>query len=140
MRRVEKDNLLKNWDFHHIGYATRGIEGHLEYFLTLGYRAEAEPFEDNVQGIKGMFIVGGGPRVELLENLPGKNTLDPWLSAGISMYHLAYEVPDIALATGALKEKGAKVVVPPVESVAFKGRKISFIMMRNSMLVEIIEK
>lgn len=140
MKRVEKEAIFENWDFHHIGYATRHIEESLKHFLALGYKAEAELFEDHAQGIKGLFIIGGGPRVELLENLPDRTTLDPWLASGISMYHLAYEVLDISLATLSLKKKGAKVIVPPIESVAFNGRRISFIMMRNAMLVEIIEK
>lgn len=137
---MEEKAIFQEWNFHHIGYATRRIEDGMKYFSVLGYSVESDPFEDQTQGIKGVFITGGGPRVELLENLQGRNTLDPWLSAGIAMYHFAYEVPNIFLVTASLKEMGAKVITPPVEATAFNGRKISFVMMRNAMLVEMIEK
>ena len=71
----------------------------------LGYRAEADDFADPVQGIRGRFLIGPGPRLELLAPLPGRDVLDPWLKAGVKLYHLAYEVTEmdaaIALWSGA---------------------------------------
>lgn len=129
-----------DWVFHHIGYATSSLQKDEPYFQSLGYHREGEPFQDSMQGVAGCFIVGAGPRIELLENLPGSRTLDSWLSSGVRFYHLAYEVPSLDQALCWMRDQRARVTVPPVPSVAFGGRQISFAMLRNSVLIEVIER
>lgn len=87
--------LPEGYEFHHVGYATTSLQKERSFFAFLGYRQEGEDFVDPIQGVMGCFLVGSGPRIELLENLPGADTLTPWLNAGIKMYHLAYLVADI---------------------------------------------
>jgi methylmalonyl-CoA/ethylmalonyl-CoA epimerase len=87
--------LPAGYDFHHIGYASRSLERELAQFAMLGYTLEGESFVDPEQGIAGCFMTGPGPRIELLENLPGSDTLTPWLNTGIKMYHFAYWVDDM---------------------------------------------
>ena len=100
---------------------------------------EQAAFADPIQGVQGCFMVGAGPRIELLENLPGADTLTPWLSAGIKMYHLAYEVNDIHAALVWARERRGIVKVSPVPAVAFGGRLIAFVFFRNGLLTEFIE-
>lgn len=126
--------------FHHVGYATRSIARELETLELLGGRAESDAFEDPIQGIRGLFVVGNGPRIELLENLPGSTTLDSFLDAGIKLYHVAYEVDSIDDALRWARSVRAKVTVEPVPAVAFGGRPIAFVMFRNALLVEFIER
>jgi methylmalonyl-CoA/ethylmalonyl-CoA epimerase len=127
-------------EFHHIGYATKSVEREIETFAKLGYCLEGKPFTDQVQGVSGCFLVGPGPRIELLESLSDSKTLVPWLEAGIKMYHLAFLVDDIHKSTGWARQQRARVTVEPVPAVAFAGRYISFVMFRNGLLVEFIEK
>ncbi len=127
-------------EFHHIGYATSSIERELSTFSQLGYCSEGDAFTDPIQGIRGLFLVGAGPRIELLESLPGSATLTPWLAGGIRMYHLAYTVTDIAAAVAWARAQRARITVEPVPAVAFQGRSISFAMFRNGLLVEFIER
>lgn len=127
-------------EFHHIGYATKSIEREQNTFELLGYRLEGKPFTDPVQGVSGCFLVGVGPRIELLESLSGSQTLAPWVEAGIRMYHLAYLVDDIYQTTEWARQQRARVTVEPVPAVAFAGRCISFVMFRNGLLIEFIEK
>jgi methylmalonyl-CoA/ethylmalonyl-CoA epimerase len=127
-------------EFHHIGYATTSIERELATFSQLGYRSEGHAFTDPIQGIRGLFLVGAGPRIELLENLPGSATLTPWLASGIRLYHIAYTVPDTAAAVAWARAQRARITVEPVPAVAFHGRRISFAMFRNGLLVEFIER
>jgi len=126
--------------FHHIGYATASIERELSTFALLGYRIEGEYFTDTVQGISGCFVVGPGPRIELLQSLPGATTLAPWLASGVRMYHLAYLVDDIGQATAWARAQRARITVEPVPAVAFGGRRIAFAMLRNGLLIEFVEK
>lgn len=133
-------NLPDGFRFHHIGYATASIEKERDVFESLGYRLEGAVFQDPIQGISGCFLAGGGPRVELLENLPGSDRLMPWLNAGVRMYHLAYEVGS-TLEDALTWARGcrAKVNVAPVPAVAFRGRRIAFLTFRNGLMIELIE-
>jgi len=126
--------------FHHIGVATEGIADAEGTYAELGYAREGDEFCDHAQGIRGVFIVGPGPRLELLEALDGSTTLDPWLRAGSRMYHLAFEVDDLegTLST-ARSQFGALVLRPPTPAPAFGGRHIAFVMMRNRAVIEFIE-
>jgi methylmalonyl-CoA/ethylmalonyl-CoA epimerase len=130
----------KGYEFHHIGCATASIERERSVFEFLGYQIEGEPFSDTLQGVAGCFFCGPGPRIELLENLPGSDTLTPWVNAGVKMYHFAYRVDDICTAIDWARSQRAKVIVQPVPAIAFGGRYISFVMFRNGMMLEFIQK
>lgn len=126
--------------FHHLGYATRSIDREAAPLLALGYQPERPPFEDSVQGVRGCFLVGGGPRIELLENLPGSSTLDAFLGAGIKLYHTAYEVDSVDEALAFATAQRARVLSGPSPAVAFDRRPIAFVMFRTGLIVEWIER
>lgn len=136
---ISPDNLPTAFIFHHIGYATNSLSREIDSFALIGYRQEGDIFRDHIQGISGCFLTGPGPRIELLENLPGAHTLTPWLSVGIKMYHFAYQTPDISKAVDWARQQRARVTVPPVAAVAFGNRRISFVMLRNGLMLEFIE-
>jgi methylmalonyl-CoA/ethylmalonyl-CoA epimerase len=137
---MQIDGLPPIGSFHHIGVATEGIADAEGTYAALGYQREGEEFCDHAQGVRGVFLVGPGPRLELLEALGGDHTLDPWLRAGSRMYHLAFEVEDLdgTLST-ARTQLQAIVVRPPTPAPAFGGRRIAFVMMRNRALIEFVE-
>lgn len=138
---VELPSLPAGFEFHHLGYATTSIEKDKALFKFLGFREEGDGFEDTVQGVAGCFLTGPGPRIELLENLPGRSTLTPWLEAGIKIYHLAYWVQDsLESALAWATQQRARVTVAPVAAVAFGGCRISFVMFRNGLMIEMIER
>lgn len=136
----ENLSIPENFSFHHLGYATASMSREKIFFKSLGYTQEGEDFLDPIQKIQGCFLVGAGPRIELLENLPGADTLSPWLDMGIKMYHMAYRVDDIDLALDWARGLRGLVIVPPVQSVAFNLKRISFVMFRNKQMLEFIEK
>lgn len=127
------------FDFHHFGIACKDLDREQAQYELLGYEPEGADFSDAVQGIRGRFLVGGGPRLELLVALPGSTVLDPWLQAGHRIYQQAFEVDDLAEAIEFLEGKGARTVVEPVPAVAFEGRQIAFLMQRNMAMIELIE-
>lgn len=126
--------------FHHLGYACVSIAREITVLQALGYAQEGEHFRDPAQGVEGCFMTGAGPRIELLQNLPGAATLTPWLNAGIKLYHLAYEVADLHAALAWARAQRAVVKVEPVPAVAFGGRRIAFVFFRNGLLTEFIER
>jgi methylmalonyl-CoA/ethylmalonyl-CoA epimerase len=126
--------------FHHLGRACRDLDVEEQTWTRLGYRRERADFEDPRQQIRGRFLVGPGPRLELLVGTPGSTVLDPWLARGIKIYHQAFEVPYIRDSIAALRATGARVVVEPVPAIAFDGREISFLLLPNGLLIEVIQQ
>lgn len=125
--------------FHHIGVACRDLQVEIERLAPLGYVLEGSFFVDETQGVEGAFLVGGGPRLEVLRPLRGHGVLSPWLKAGTKLYHLAYTAGDqLQEEASALRRQGAKVVVSPVAATAFGGAEICFLIMPNMLLVELI--
>jgi methylmalonyl-CoA/ethylmalonyl-CoA epimerase len=125
--------------FHHVGVACRNLDGETKRFAALGYSAESLDFADPIQGVVGRFLVGGGPRMELLAPLAAGGVLTPWIKAGIKLYHLAYETSDFDGAVAHLRNAGGKMLVPPVPAVAFGNRRITFLMLPNMLMTELIE-
>jgi methylmalonyl-CoA/ethylmalonyl-CoA epimerase len=125
--------------FHHVGVACRDLPSEIQRLTPLGYRQEGSFFVDETQGVEGAFLVGGGPRLEILRPLTASGVLSPWLKSGTKLYHLAYAVGhDMQREVLAFRGKGAKQVVAPVPAIAFGGAEICFLMMPNMLLVELI--
>jgi methylmalonyl-CoA/ethylmalonyl-CoA epimerase len=124
---------------HHLGVACRDLETDTRALGVLGYAAEGADFVDPVQGIRGRFLTGPGPRLELLVELAGADVLRPWLAQGVKIYHQAYEVDDLSAEIRELELAGARMVRSPVPAPAFGDRRICFVALRNAMLVELIE-
>ena len=127
-------NLL----FHHIGVACRDLDSETRRLAVLCYAPEGPDFTDPIQGVKGRFLSGGGPRLELLTPLSSSGVLTPWLNSSVKLYHLGYETADLAGAVTYFKRERAHIMVQPVEAVAFDHRKIAFMMLPNMLLTELI--
>lgn len=137
--RVAHDGLGE-LRFHHLGFVTTSCEREAQTLALLGYQPEGEIFTDPAQGIRGQFLVGGGPRVELLEPLPGATTLDPWLRKGVKVYHHAYETQLLDDAIADARRAGARLVSAPQPAVAFAQRRVAFLMLPSMYLFELIEQ
>ena len=132
---------LGGFEFHHIGIATKNIEKEFKSYAMLGYTKEAWFDSDTNQGVKGLFITAKNqPRLELLENLEGSNTLDYWLKQGIKLYHFGYMVNDIDKAFDIFTVKLGAKVVSPMKISQFFGKRICFVVLKNMFVVELIER
>ncbi len=125
--------------FHHVGLACRDIEVERRAHRLLGYVDDGPTFVDPRQRIRGCFMTHGGMRIELLEPATGESPLEPFISRGLKMYHQAFETMAIDDSIEALKNAGAALAVPPTPAVAFDMRPIAFVMLRTTMLVELIQ-
>lgn len=137
-RNLKKE--FKNWEFHHIGVATKSIEKEFPIYSVLGYSPEGDCFVDKLQGIRGLFITAPGqPRLELLENLPGRTTLDGPLRSGNKMYHIAYTVQNIETVVQTGTARRWRILSPLKESTYF-GKRICFVLASNMQMIELIEE
>ena len=125
--------------FHHIGVATNNIEKEFEYFKKLGYEKSSEVFFDEIQKIKGFFISAQNqPTLELLENLDSNGPLNSYHQKSIKFYHFAYETKNIENDLGNfIRNEKAIMIAPITQATYFK--RICFLMLRNKMIIELIE-
>jgi methylmalonyl-CoA/ethylmalonyl-CoA epimerase len=130
---------LTGFRFHHIGLACRDIEKEAKALRLLGYEIEGQHFTDPLQKIHGCFLVGPGPRMELLAPVDESSPIVSWLNRDVKMYHQAYEVEAIVPALAVLSAQHAVVVSRAKPAVAFGRRKVAFLMLPNNLLVEMIE-
>lgn len=137
---------IGEFEFHHIGVATKELEREIFSYKILGYVREGSVFQDLEQGVKGQFLIAKGygncenfPRLELLENLPNCITLEFYQKNHIHLYHVAFFVGNIEKAIEIFERSRAKVVSSLKESVYFKKR-ICFLALANSFLIELIER
>lgn len=128
--------------FHHVGVACRDLDAEEARLAPLGYAREGEDFADPIQGVRGRFLGGQQPRLELLAEDGTRGVLAPWLQSNVKLYHLAYEVADLDATLAAATGKAARgrTVVRPVPAVAFAMRRIAFVLFPNMLLVEFIER
>lgn len=138
-RELSQISPLTGFRFHHIGVACRDMEKEAEALRLVGYQLEGEYFTDPLQKIHGCFLVGPGPRMELLAPLDESSPIVSWLKKDIKMYHQAYEVDAIDSSLAALTAHQAVVLSRPKPAIAFGGRKVAFLMLPNRLLVELIE-
>jgi methylmalonyl-CoA/ethylmalonyl-CoA epimerase len=127
--------------FHHVGVACRNLDEETIPWLLLGYSIDEDrsDFEDPIQKIRGRFIVGAGPRLELLMPTSSDSPIITILSKGIKYYHQAFMVSSFENAVYESKNMGFKMITKPSPAVAFNGRLITFFLMQNMHIIELIE-
>lgn len=126
--------------FHHLGVACPSLERARSSFKLMGYEQETDVIRDSVLGVSIQFLVGNGPRVELLEPFGHNSPLASWLRLDASVgYHFAYECEDFEKDLKGLATSGALLVQPPRPAVAFGGARVAFLSTRSRFLVELID-
>jgi methylmalonyl-CoA/ethylmalonyl-CoA epimerase len=128
-----------DFTFHHLGLACRDLSLERGGWERLGYRSEGQPFIDPLQKVQGVFLVGAGPRLELLAPSEAGSPVEGYLARGSKLYHQGFEAADFEGALERLQGLGARITTPPAPAVAFGGRRISFLMTPTLNLIEIIE-
>ena len=128
---------------HHIGILVKDIPEASElYIKRFGYRCKTGVVHDPVQGAHVQFIELPGDRVylELLTPDGPSSHLNKAMSKNGGIHHLCYAVADIESACGHLRDNGMSLVRAPVKAVAFKGRRIAWLMGRDRTLTEVVEE
>ncbi len=125
--------------FHHLGVACRKLDTEQRYWETLGYVQEGPEFDDPVQRVRGRFLVGPGPRLELLTPTSQDSPVEGVIKRRNKIYHQAFETTDFDRALVTLEGTGARRIAEPASAVAFGGRRIVFLLLPNGHLLELIE-
>jgi methylmalonyl-CoA/ethylmalonyl-CoA epimerase len=96
---------------HHVAFAVQDLDEAVGTYERL-FGAEVElrgRMED--QGVEAVYLRVGSGRVELMSALGEDTPVGRFLARrGPGMHHVAYEVPDVAVAVGELSALGADVI------------------------------
>lgn len=126
--------------FHHIGIACRDIDKTKAFYLQQGYTA-TPTVDDPLQHVRISFLnKEGAPRLELLEPLDEQSPVARTLAtAGVTPYHMCYEVRDLESAIVELRTQRFLLVNGPVPACALENRRIAFMFQKNTGLIELVE-
>lgn len=132
--------MLSSLSFHHIGIACRDIAKSMTFYTAMGYQA-SPVIDDPIQHVRVCFLEKeGAPRIELLEPLDEQSPVARTLStAGVTPYHICYEVSDINEAIATLRGQRFLLVNGPVPACAMGDKRIAFMFQKHTGLIELVE-
>jgi len=127
---------------HHVGHLVRDIGAASARFRDVfGYVIESPVIHDPVQTAYVRFLrrPGADHWIELVSPDGEASKLSRALAAGVTLHHYCHETGDMAATLEHARAGGFAVIAPPVDAVAFPGRRIAWIMDRSRLLVELVE-
>ena len=128
---------------HHIGVVAREIEEQRAFYVqSLGYRPVTEVIHDPLQTayVQFLSIPGADHFLELVAPDGPGSKLTKASRAGVPLNHLCYSTAEIEETLRELGAAGALIVQDPVPAVAFKGRRIAWILSPDQLLTELVER
>jgi len=130
-------------NLHHIGYAVAEIESAAAtYCKRFGYEACTPIIHDPLQTAYVQFFRLPGDQTYLEFVAPdGPNSkLSRAVASGIALNHLCFAVDNIEEVTEDLRKTGMALVSKAVPAVAFGGRRISWLLGRDRVPIELVER
>lgn len=128
---------------HHVGYVVPSIaEGLARWKAALPVVSVSPPFDDEIQRARVLFLelAAGGPALELVEPLPGNSGVAQFLQRGGGLHHICFEVDNLQDQIRHMRAQDALLLQHPEPAVAFGGRFIAWMMTRDKLLVEYLER
>jgi methylmalonyl-CoA/ethylmalonyl-CoA epimerase len=132
--------MIIDWQFNHIGIATKSIEATEILYRRLSYTS-SNIFVDNIQNVRILFLTHRkSPMIELIEPLNSSSPISKILKKnGVIPYHTCYEVPLLEDAIEVLSRNRFIKIGSPVQAIAFNNRRIAFLYNENFGLIELLE-
>lgn len=133
--------MIEGLQFHHIGVATRDIEGTTLIYSELDYRGGVNVY-DPEQNVNIRFLSHPSmPLVELLSPADDKSPVVQILEKnGVTPYHICYSVDDLEEAIKSLRKLRYMVVSKPKPACAIENRRVAFLYHKDMGLIELVEQ
>jgi methylmalonyl-CoA/ethylmalonyl-CoA epimerase len=129
---------------HHIGFVVASIEPAMEGFLrSLNATWDQRVFEDPIQRVQVAFLSTrpGEPQIELVAPVGENSPVNKFLrEKGGGLHHFCYETDDLEAEVKSFRSRQAILVRNAVPAVAFDGRRIAWVLTREKLLVELLER
>jgi hypothetical protein len=139
---LRENNLdLNELEFHHIGLLVESIENSIpHYSMLFGKENISDIIMVSSQKVKVCFVKNAkNSFIELVEPLGEGSKVYKLLKKGISYYHIAYKVVNIASYVTKLEGLNYKAL-EYFYSEAFNNKKCIFLFSPDGHLIELIEK
>ncbi len=129
---------------HHVGIVVASLQAEIDgYAKSLGASADVPIFYDPLQKVRVAFLhpgTGATAAVELVEPAAADSPVSRFAAAGGGLHHLCYEVDDLDASLLESRRAGSFVVRAPAPAVAFDQRRIAWVLTRQKLLVEFLER
>ena len=125
--------------FHHIGYLTLNLKNSFNEFKHLNYSKKGKLINDSKLRVKIQFIKNSSNLIELVNPYRDNYGLFNLIKKKNYAYHFAYKVKSIEKSIKILKKYRFKIIVNPTPAKAFNNKKVAFLKMKNSFIIELIE-
>ena len=131
---------MNKFTLDHVGVVTGDIETTARVYIKMGYE-QSNVVTDIIQQVKICFLTNGESKIELVEPLTEKSSVNKLLNKnGVSPYHLCYEVDDIEMVYDEMIEAGFIPLFRPVEAIAFNNRLICYLYHQAIGYIELVNK
>lgn len=131
----------RNFQLHHLGYATSSIDTSFEIFSpVLVSQKPVLSHTDREQNVNVEFYnLKDNLLIEFISPLNEKSPINNFLKANPNgaFHHLAYECKNYSSGLGEMKEKGFKRIT--AETIGFENRKIAFFLPKKNLTAPLIE-
>lgn len=129
---------------HHVGYVVADVEESLpQWQASLDAGWVSPVYHDPLQKVNVVFLQPGAEdsvQVELVAPAGEGSPVAPFLAKGGGLHHMCYEVDDLDAHLAVMKNRKAVVIRPPKPAVAFEGRRIAWMVTRERLVLEFVER
>jgi methylmalonyl-CoA/ethylmalonyl-CoA epimerase len=128
---------------HHVAVLVSDVRKAAAFYVErFGYEPKTDVIHDPTQSAYVQFFRLPTDRayLELVSPDRSDSKLSNALKKGGGLNHVCYATDDIEGACSALRAAGAFLIARPVSAVAFKGRRIAWLMGPDRLLMELVER
>lgn len=128
---------------HHVGIVVPDLEQATRRYTQLyGYKAIRSVVRDPVQTASVQFLRLDDAQdlIELVAPLDSESRLQGALAANRRLNHLCYSVPELDGTCERLRSEGLFIIQRPVVAAAFAPRRIAWLMDRDGIPIELVER
>ena len=135
--------MLEGLTLHHVGFVVRDVERAIPGFQkSTQAEWDGRIWQEPHQKVTVAFLkVGGGAvLIELVSPAAPDSPVTQFLEQGGGLHHLCYEVEDLESRLAEMRALGNLLVRGPLPAVAFGNRRIAWVMTREKLLLEFLER
>jgi methylmalonyl-CoA/ethylmalonyl-CoA epimerase len=128
---------------HHFGILVESIEASSRsYHQNFGYEIRSKIIHDPLQAAYVRFLAMPSETtyIELVSPDGPQSFLQNALKRAPGANHICFSTPDIEESLQHLSSIGGMILRPPVPAVAFRNKRIAWLMDPNCILVELVEQ
>jgi methylmalonyl-CoA/ethylmalonyl-CoA epimerase len=125
----------------HIGIVVQSLErGVKDWERLFGYTKSSDIVTNTRQKVRVVFLSKRGSlTVKLLEPSEPASPVSPLARKGGGLHHLCFRCDDLTIQIPILKQKGARLTVPPEPGEAFRNKNIAFFLAGSNLNIELID-